>query len=81
MKDMSGAKQSRFTYMFVVLGYNLLRNFMMTIILMIFGCYINDIGNLCTSRKTHKKYFNYGMVKWILIIKYFEDVHIVNYCI
>ena len=57
MKDMSGAEQSRFTYILVILGYNLLRNFMMTIILMIFGCYINDIGYLCMSRETHKKDF------------------------
>ena len=54
MKDMSGAKQSRFTYYLVFLGYNLYRNFLMTIISMIFGCHINNIGSLCMSRKTHK---------------------------
>ena len=44
MKDMSGAKQSRFMYYIVFLGYNLYRNFLMTIILMIFGCHFNNIG-------------------------------------
>ena len=58
MNDMSGAKQSRFTYYLIFLGYNLYRNFLMTIRLMIFGCHINNIGQLCMSRKTHKTVFS-----------------------